>query len=228
MNLIRTNTLIAIGWVSLFVAIGALLGYIQMLLETFLGEMIKSPPDQIGTVLDVLIVLFASVLVQCLIIIAALVSWKFAVGDTYWKAPALYLLVSLSALLMLVPFLPFIPEVTMDDLSVGGARLRASIETGPAWGVFLVGVTIISEAIDVFAAFAFVIRAMIIRSGKWAGLVFLLIGTIADSCLTLSVGSTVTSLLQPPFLLGLSALAFCVLPMKSSAPTVRTHLVEAR
>ena len=44
-----------------------------------------------------------------------------------------------------------------------------------------------SEALDVFATFAFVIRAMIVRSGKWAGLVFLLIGTIAGSCLTLSV-----------------------------------------
>ena len=45
---------------------------------------------------------------------------------------------------------------------------------------------------------------------------------------TLSVDSTATSLLQSPFLLGLSALAFRVLPTKSSAPTIQTHLVEAR
>jgi hypothetical protein len=89
-------------------------------------------------------------------------------------------------------------------------------------------VIIISEAIDVFTTVAFVIRAMIVRSGKWAGFVFLLIGTIAGSCLTLSVDSATASLLQSPFLLGLSALAFRVLPTKSSGPTIQTHLVEAR
>jgi hypothetical protein len=221
MNLIRTNGLVAIGRVSLFVAIGALLGYVQMLLETRLDETPGFQPDLIK-------VLFALVLVQCLIIIAALASWKFAVGDTYWKAPVLYFLVILSALLMLVFLLRFIPDDIMNDLPVDGAQLRAFIETRPAWGVLLVGVMIIIEALDVFATFAFVIRAMIVRSGKWAGLVFLLIGTIAVSCLTLSVDSTATSLLQSPFLLGLSALAFRVLPTKSSAPTIQTHLVEAR
>ena len=225
MNLIRTNGLSTISRVSLFVAIGALLGYIQMLLETRLDETLEFP--------DFIKVSFAWVLVQCLIIIAALASWKFAVGDTYWKAPALYFLVFLSAVLMLVFLPPFIPDVIMNDLKDlpvdGGAQLRAFIETRSARGVLLVGVVIIiSEAIDVFTTVAFVIRAMIVRSGKWAGFVFLLIGTIAGSCLTLSVDSATASLLQSPFLLGLSALAFRVLPTKSSGPTIQTHLVEAR
>ncbi len=230
MNLIRAKGLAAIGRVSLFVAIGALLGYIQMLLETRLDETPEFQPDDIK-------VLFASVLVQCLIIIAALASWKFAVGDTYWKAPVLYLLVYflvfLSALLMRV-FLDVIVGY-LNDLPDGGAQLRALwrattrfIETRPAWGVLLVVLLVgVIVALDVFATFAFVIRAMIVRSGKWAGLVFLLIGTIAGSCLTLSVDFA-NSLLQSPFLLGLSALAFQVLPTKSSAPTIQTHLVEAR
>jgi len=136
MNLIRTNGLVAIGRVSLFVAIGALLGYVQMLLETRLDETPGFQPDLIK-------VLFALVLVQCLIIIAALASWKFAVGDTYWKAPVLYFLVILSALLMLVFLLRFIPDDIMNDLPVDGAQLRAFIETRPAWGVLLVGVMII-------------------------------------------------------------------------------------
>lgn len=225
MNLIRTIGLATIGRVSLFVAIGALLGYIQMLLETRLDETPEFPPELIK-------VLFAWVLVQCLIIIAALASWKFAVGDTYWKAPVLYFLIFLNVLLLLVVLPRFIPDVVMNglnDLPVGGgAQLRAFIAARPAWGV-LVGVMImISEALDVFATFAFVIRAMIVRSGKWAGLVFLLIGTIAGSGFSLSVDSTATSLLQSPFLLGVSALAFRVLPTRSSAPTIRTHLVEAR
>ena len=221
MNLIRTNGLVAIGRVSLFVAIGALLGYIQMLLEARLDETPEVRPDDVK-------VLFALILVQCLIIIAALASWKFAFGDTYWKAPLLYFLVILSAFLMLVFLLRFIPEDIVNDLPLDGAQLRAFIKTRPVWGALLVGLVIIFTALDVFATFAFVIRAMIVRSGKWAGLVFLLIGTIAGSCFTLSVDSTATSLLQSPFLLGLSALAFRVLPTKSSAPTIQTHLVEAR
>jgi uncharacterized membrane protein YdjX (TVP38/TMEM64 family) len=139
----------------------------------------------------------------------------------------LYLLVFLSMLLMLVFLLRFIPDDIMNDLPVDAAQLRAFIETRPAWGALLVGVMIIIEALMVFATFAFVIRAMIVRSGKWAGFVFLLIGTIAGSCLDL-LDWTAASLLQSPFLLGLSALAFRVLPTKSSAPTIQTHLVEAR
>jgi hypothetical protein len=222
MNLIRTNGLAAIGHVSLFVAIGALLAYVQMLLETTLAD------EALQYLPDVIVVLFALVLVQCLITIAALASWKFAVGDTYWKAPVLCFLVFLSALLMVVFLLHFIPDEIVSDLPLGGAQLRAFVETRPARGALLVGVMTVGEAVGVFATFAFVIRAMIVRSGKWAGLVFLLIGTVTGSCLTLSVDSTATSLLQPPFLLGLSALAFRVLPTKSSAPTIQTHLVEAR
>src|SRR5712671_2705768 len=217
MNLIRTNGLVAIGRVSLFVAIGALLGYVQMLLETRLDETPGFQPDLIK-------VLFALVLVQCLIIIAALASWKFAVGDTYWKAPVLYFLVILSALLMLVFLLRFIPDDIMNDLPVDGAQLRAFIETRPAWGVLLVGVMIIICWSDDyyrssrrFCDFRFCHSRHDRSVGKMGGLVFLLIGTIAVSCLTLSVDSTATSLLQSPFLLGLSALAFRVLPTKSSA-----------
>src|SRR5262245_18188463 len=101
-----------------------------MLLETGLDETIEFQIE----------VLFI-VLVQCLITIAALASWKFAVGDTYWKAPVLYLLVLLivflSAGLMLVFLSRFIPDVTLNDLPVGGAQLPAFIETHPAWGVLL-------------------------------------------------------------------------------------------
>jgi hypothetical protein len=220
MNLIRAKGLAAIGHVSLFVAIGALLGYIQMLLVARLDETPEFQPDDIK-------VAFAVLLVQCLIIIAALASWKFAVGDTYWKAPVLgllvYFLYTLSVFFMVVLLPGF--DVIFDNLTTyhsAARNQRAFMETGPAWGVHLVVMT----AIDVFATYAFVIRAMIVRSGKWAGFVFLLIGTIAGSCLTLSVDFA--DLAATLFLLGLSALAFCVLPAKSSAPTIQTHLVEAR
>ena len=116
MNLIRTNGLAAIGRVSLFVAIGALLGYIQMRLKTALAD------EKLEFLPDLIVVLFAWVLVQCLMIIAALASWKFAVGDTYWKAPVLYFLVLLSVLLMLVFLLQLIPDVIVNDLPVDGAR----------------------------------------------------------------------------------------------------------
>ncbi|MEY9234072.1 hypothetical protein ABIF68_002519 [Bradyrhizobium japonicum] len=239
MNLLRTNGLAAIGRLLLFVAIGALLGYIQMLLATrlsLLGARLDEAPethDFLPDLIDVIKVLFALLLIQCLLTIAALASWKFELGDTYWKALVLGLLVLfLNVFLDLVLLPRFIPDVIMNNLNdaaIGSAQLRAFIETRPAWDVLLIGVMIITEAaLDVFATFAFVIRAMIVRSGKWAGLVFLLIGTIASSCLILSVDSAATSLLQFPFLLGLSALAFRVLPKKSSAPTIQTHLVEAR
>ena len=239
MNLFRTKGLATIGRISLFVAIGALLGYIQMLLATrFIlleARLDKTPetPDFSPDLIDIIKVVFALLLVQCLLIIAALASWKFKVGDTYWKAPVLGLLVIFLKMFLDQVFLPrFIPDVIMNNLNdpaIGSAQLRAFIETRPAWDVLLIGVMIITEeAVDVFATFAFVIRAMIVRSGKWAGLVFLLICIIAGSCLTLSVDSAATSLLGFPFLLGLSALAFHVLPKKSSAPTIQTHLVEAR
>ena len=221
MNLIRTNGLTAIGRVSLFVAIGALLGYIQMRLETALAD------EKLEFLLDFIVVLFAWVLVQCLMIIAALASWKFAVGDTYWKAPVLYFLVLLSVLLMLV----FLRADSRRHSERFTGRRRATARfyrNAPCWGILLVGVMIMSEALDVFATFAFVIRAMIVRSGKWAGLVFLLIGTIAGSCLTLSVDSAATSLLQASFLLGLSALAFPSCQRSRPPRRIQTHVVEAR
>jgi hypothetical protein len=170
--------------------------------------------------------LLASLPASCLASVAALISWNFRSLDVYWKAPAVCIVINASWLLFLATLNDFVSENFLADHGLD--HLTLFLEFG----------------VEAFAAFAFVIRAMIARSGLWAGMVFIflcaaipaipffsaVISYLVDSDMVES--GTDYVLLLHIFRywtwLGLCMFAALALPRKSTAFKTTTLLVESR
>jgi hypothetical protein len=141
----------------------------------------------------------------------ALASWKFRSIDIYWKAPVVAALATASGTLLHSFVLDLVPY-------------GLSTEYRESFAIFNLAFIF---AVDVVAIFAFVIRAMIARSGLWAAIFFVVVGTvlpllvIGDDEMPISVGEYV-------ILMGLCAFAFRALPTRAAAPEIQTLVVETR
>src|SRR5262245_5617735 len=124
-----------LGRVALFCVVGALIGYLE-----FLGqlEFFSQGKPHLAPLLLV---------APCLAAIAALPAWRFKVAETYWKAPLLCAVALISWTILhhylTIYFFDHIPSNLLShamDLWIDGA-------------------------VRVFAMFAFIMRAMILRTG---------------------------------------------------------------
>jgi hypothetical protein len=178
--------------VAFFSAVGALLGFIDWRSQVAVFsavDAVDSPTDS-APVLDLMPLLL---LAPCLTAIAALPPWGFKVVETYWKAPLLCALAFISWPLLRHYLLYLIPT----DAS-GGPNLFWDVLQFWADG-----------AVKVFAMFAYIVRAMVVRAGRLIAIIFVvfvaatnLVYLLADP---LQIGLALVC--QYSFLLGFSALA---------------------
>jgi hypothetical protein len=170
--------------------------------------------------------LLASLPAACLASVAALISWNFRSLDVYWKALAVCIVINPSWLLFLTTLNDFVPDNFLADHGLDHLTL------------------ILEFGVEAFATFAFVIRAMIARSGLWAGMVFIflcaaipaipfftaVISYLIDSGIVES-GSDYALMLHAfrySIWLGLCMFAALALPVKSTTFKTATVLVESR
>ena len=191
----------SIAYPVLFAAAGALLGYAQYyVLDYALASLSRD-----GGYLEVVLAIVA---VPCIVSVAALPCWGFKAGNSYWRAPLLCAIALLSLLLIHVYVLNFI-----------------SIDQGSFLKVLELG---IQGAVEVFAMFAYVIRAMAARSGGRAVGVFIVLGAATNYISFLFGSAPLISACHYGFLMGMAAFAACRLPARITPPKIKTLVVEAR
>jgi hypothetical protein len=190
----------SIAYPTLFAVAGALLGYAHYyVLEYALADLSHGA--------GYLEVLLAIVAVPCVVSVAALPSWGFRAGNSYWRAPLLCAIALTSWLIIHVYLLNFI-----------------SVDRESVWEILELGT---QGAVEVFAMFAYIIRAMAARSGVRAVSVFIILGA-ATNLISLLLGTTwLTSVCRYCLLMGMAAFAAYRLPIRVT-PQIKTLVVEAR
>src|SRR5207302_20504 len=93
-----------------------------------------------------------SIPAPCLASLLAIASWNFRLPSMYWRAPVLCAIAISIGILSRDYLIRFLP----DRLAADYPELKLGM----------------SFAIDAFAIFAFVMRAMWVRSGAWAPILF--------------------------------------------------------
>jgi hypothetical protein len=190
----------SIAYPALFAAAGALLGYVHYYVLDYALTDLSGGAGYIE-------VLLAIIAVPCVVSIAALPSWGFKTGDSYWRAPLLCAIALASSLIIHVYLLNII--------SVDRGSLLEILELG------------IQGAVEVFAMFAYIIRAMVVRSGGRAASVFIILGA-ATNLISLLLGNTwLTSVCRYCILMGMAAFAAYRLPIRVT-PQPKTLVVETQ
>jgi hypothetical protein len=190
---------------AFFSAVGALLGFVDLLAQ----KTAFSPTDNSPLLAPLLL------LAPCLTAIAALPPWRFKVLETYWKAPLLCAIVFISWTLLHY-YLP--PYLIPTDSSGSGNLLWEALEF---WT---------DGAVKVFAMFAYIIRAMVVRASLRMTIIFVVLGA-ATNLIYLSANPLQTDtwlVCQYSFLLGVSVLAGQVFLRKRPRPLLKTLVEESQ
>jgi hypothetical protein len=191
-----------LGRVAFFSVVGALLGFIDWLCQ----DAFFSATDSLPLLAPLL------VLAPCLTAIAALPPWGFKVLETYWKAPLLCAIAFIAWTLLRHYLLFLIPT------DASGYLFWEALEF---W---------IDGVVKVFAMFAYIIRAVVVRASQRMAIIFVVLGAATNliylSNNPLQIGMWLVC--QYSFLLGVSALAAQVFSRKRARPLLKTLVEEAR
>jgi hypothetical protein len=189
--------------VTFFSAVGAIIGYIEFLAQVAFF----SPPNGAPRLEFAPLLLVA----PCLATTAALPIWGFKLAETYWKAPLLCAIALISWTILRSNLLAFL----FDDLAFLFDDLNPVWHAVELW---------LDGVVRVFAMFAFIIRAMVVRAGGRVALNFVVLSA-AFNLIYLSADSLPTwvePVVQYSLLLGALALAVHALPRKKARPPLET------
>jgi hypothetical protein len=143
-----------------------------------------------------------SIPAPCLASLLAIGSWNFRLPSMYWRAPVLCAIAISIGILSRDYLIRFLP----DRLAADYTELK-------------LGMTF---AIDAFAIFAFVMRAMWARSGAWAPILFFV------AAIALAILSADDEIGEYAMMFAVSTFAFRVLPRRKAPSELKTFIVEAR